>query len=64
LSEFEIIREKRVSKAAIPFFWGDGAKGELTCSIAAATMRIADHTGMSDAFRGTGAASALVKSQM
>ena len=39
----------------------DGAEAELTYSITSPTMVIADHTGVPDAFRGTGAGRALVE---
>ncbi|MGY9050168.1 MAG: GNAT family N-acetyltransferase, partial [Rhodobacterales bacterium] len=39
----------------------DGSEAELTYSIASATLVIADHTGVPDAFRGTGAGLALVQ---
>lgn len=39
----------------------DGAEAELTYSIASPSLIIADHTGVPDAFRGTGAGRALVE---
>ena len=39
----------------------DGAEAELTYSITTPTLIIADHTGVPDAFRGTGAGRALVE---
>lgn len=39
----------------------DGEEAELTFSIASATLVIADHTGVPDSFRGTGAGKALVE---
>ncbi len=36
-----------------------GLEAELTYSITSATLIIADHTGVPDAFRGTGAGNAL-----
>jgi hypothetical protein len=39
----------------------EGAEAELTYSIVSATLVIADHTGVPDAFRGTGAGLALVE---
>ncbi len=39
----------------------DGAEAELTYSITTPTLIIADHTGVPDAFRGTGAGKALVE---
>ena len=38
----------------------DGAEAELTFSITSPTLVIADHTGVPDSFRGTGAGKALV----
>jgi len=38
----------------------DGAEAELTYSVTTPTLRIADHTFVPDAFRGTGAGLALV----
>ncbi|MFN7053701.1 MAG: GNAT family N-acetyltransferase, partial [Gemmobacter sp.] len=38
----------------------NGAEAELTYSITSPTLIIADHTGVPDAFRGTGAGLALV----
>lgn len=37
----------------------DGAEAELTYSVASPVLIIADHTGVPDAFRGTGAGKAL-----
>lgn len=37
----------------------DGAEAELTYSITSPTLIIADHTGVPDSFRGTGAGKAL-----
>lgn len=39
----------------------DGAEAELTYSITSPTLVIADHTGVPDSFRGTGAGLALVQ---
>jgi Predicted acetyltransferase len=39
----------------------DGEEAELTYSITTPTLIIADHTGVPDAFRGTGAGLALVQ---
>lgn len=39
----------------------EGAEAELTFSIASPRLRIADHTGVPDALRGTGAGLALVE---
>lgn len=37
----------------------DGAEAELTYSIASPSLIVADHTGVPDSFRGTGAGNAL-----
>ena len=39
----------------------DGAEAELTYSVVSPTLIIADHTGVPDAFRGTGAGLAMVE---
>ncbi|ETX16100.1 acetyltransferase [Roseivivax halodurans JCM 10272] len=39
----------------------DGAEAELTYSVASPTLIIADHTGVPEALRGTGAGLALVE---
>ncbi len=39
----------------------DGEEAELTYSVSTPTLVIADHTGVPDAFRGTGAGLALVE---
>ncbi len=39
----------------------DGDEAELTFSIVSPTLIIADHTGVPDSFRGTGAGKALVE---
>ncbi|MBN8293194.1 N-acetyltransferase [Rhodobacter sp. NTK016B] len=39
----------------------DGEEAELTFSIVSPTLIIADHTGVPDSFRGTGAGKALVE---
>ncbi|PWE27925.1 N-acetyltransferase [Pararhodobacter marinus] len=39
----------------------DGDEAELTFSIVSLTLIIADHTGVPDSFRGTGAGKALVE---
>ena len=38
----------------------DGEEAELTCRVASPTLVTADHTGVPDSFRGTGAGVALV----
>jgi predicted GNAT family acetyltransferase len=59
LAEFEIAREVDGSKGRY-VIRQDGAEAELTYSIASPTLVIADHTGVPDSFRGTGAGAALV----
>ena len=60
LSEFEITREDGETKGRY-VLRRDGAEAELTYSILSPQTRIADHTGVPDAMRGTGAGQALVK---
>ena len=60
MSEFEIAREIEGSRGRY-VIRKDGAEAELTYSIASPTLVIADHTGVPDAFRGTGAGRALVE---
>jgi uncharacterized protein len=59
LAEFDIAREVEGSKGRY-IIRQDGAEAELTYSIASPTLVIADHTGVPDSFRGTGAGVALV----
>jgi predicted GNAT family acetyltransferase len=59
LPEFDIAREVGGSKGRY-VIRKDGAEAELTYSIASPTLVIADHTGVPDSFRGTGAGAALV----
>ena len=59
MSEFGIVREVDGSRGRY-VIRRDGAEAELTYSIASPTLVIADHTGVPDAFRGTGAGAALV----
>lgn len=42
----------------------DGQEAELTYSVTSPTLVIADHTGVPDAFRGTGAGLALVQAMV
>ncbi|MEM9708064.1 MAG: GNAT family N-acetyltransferase [Pseudomonadota bacterium] len=58
MSEFEIEREVNGSKGRY-VIRKDGAVAELTYSILSPTLVIADHTGVPDALRGTGAGKAL-----
>ncbi|MEX0369497.1 MAG: GNAT family N-acetyltransferase [Tateyamaria sp.] len=60
MSEFEITREENGSKGRYVLV-RDGAEAELTFSILSPQTRIADHTGVPDAMRGSGAGQALVK---
>ncbi|WP_299655131.1 GNAT family N-acetyltransferase [uncultured Tateyamaria sp.] len=60
MSEFEITREDGETKGRYVLIH-DGAEAELTYSILSPQTRIADHTGVPDAMRGTGAGQALVK---
>ncbi len=59
MSEFGITREETASKGRYVLVH-DGHEAELTYSILSPQMRIADHTGVPDALRGTGAGVALV----
>ena len=60
MAEFEIAREVTGSKGRY-VIRKDGAEAELTYSITSPTLVIADHTGVPDAFRGSGAGLALVE---
>ncbi|MEL7262016.1 MAG: GNAT family N-acetyltransferase [Pseudomonadota bacterium] len=60
MSEFEITREDGETKGR-DVLRRDGAEAELTYSILSPQTRIADHTGVPDGMRGTGAGQALVK---
>ena len=57
--DVQIIRETTGSKGRY-VIRQNGAEAELTYSITSPTLIIADHTGVPDAFRGTGAGLALV----
>ncbi len=59
MAEFDIVREVAGSKGRY-VIRKDGAEAELTYSITSPTLVIADHTGVPDSFRGTGAGAALV----
>ena len=59
MSEFEILREVDGSKGRY-VIRKDGIEAELTYSILSPQTVIADHTGVPDAMRGTGAGRALV----
>ena len=59
MPEFDIAREVEGSKGRY-VIRKDGAEAELTYSIASPALVIADHTGVPDSFRGSGAGAALV----
>lgn len=59
MSDPEIIREDSVSKGRY-LLRQNGTEAELTFSVASPSLIIADHTGVPDALRGTGAGAALV----
>jgi uncharacterized protein len=60
LSEHEVSREQGPTKGRF-VIRKDGDEAELTYSVTTPTLVIADHTGVPDAFRGTGAGRALVE---
>jgi len=60
LSEFDITREVEGSRGRYVIRQA-GAEAELTYSVTSPTLVIADHTGVPDALRGTGAGQALVE---
>ena len=60
MSELEITRDVDGAKGRY-VIRKDGEEAELTYSIASPTLIIADHTGVPDSFRGTGAGLALVE---
>ena len=59
MSDPEIIREDSGSKGRY-LLRQNGTEAELTFSVASPSLIIADHTGVPDALRGTGAGAALV----
>ncbi|MFP7673778.1 GNAT family N-acetyltransferase [Marivita sp. S0852] len=59
MSKFNITREEDGTRGRY-IIQLDEVEAELTYSIASPTMRIADHTGVPEALRGTGAGLALV----
>ncbi len=59
MAEFAIEREEDDKRGRF-FLIQDGHEAELTFSILSPSTRIADHTGVPDALRGTGAGGALV----
>lgn len=59
-TDFAIQKETTASRGRF-FISKDGEEAELTFSIASPVLLIADHTGVPDSFRGTGAGKALVE---
>ena len=59
MTDFDIAREVSGAKGRY-VIRTNGEEAELTYSIASPTLIIADHTGVPDSFRGTGAGLALV----
>lgn len=60
MASFEITREQDGSKGRY-VLRHDGHEAELTYSVMSPTMVIADHTGVPEGLRGTGAGLALVE---
>jgi uncharacterized protein len=60
LTEHVVSREHGATKGRF-VIRKDGEEAELTYSITTPTLIIADHTGVPDSFRGTGAGLALVE---
>lgn len=60
MPESEIAREVEGSRGRY-VLRRDGAEAELTYSIASPVLIVADHTGVPDAMRGSGAGQALVE---
>ena len=60
MSDGDILREGGESRGRY-VLRRDGAEAELTYSVASPTLIIADHTGVPEAMRGTGAGRALVE---
>lgn len=60
MTEWTITREHGASKGRY-VLRGNGAEAELTYSIASPHLIIADHTGVPEALRGTGAGLALAQ---
>jgi uncharacterized protein len=63
LSEHLVTREHGATKGRFVIRKGD-EEAELTYSITTAQLIIADHTGVPDSFRGTGAGLALVEAMV
>ncbi len=62
MSDHVVLRELREDGAKGRYvIRRDGAEAELTYSVVSPTLIIADHTGVPDAFRGTGAGLAMVE---
>ncbi len=59
MADFEIEKELHGSKGRY-VIRRNGEEAELTWSVTSPTLIIADHTGVPDSFRGTGAGLALV----
>lgn len=60
MADHDVIHEPHGSKGRY-VIRKDGEEAELTYSITTPTLIIADHTGVPDSFRGTGAGLALVE---
>ena len=59
MAQFDITREMHGSKGRY-VIRQNGEEAEVTFSVTSPTLIIADHTGVPDSFRGTGAGLALV----
>lgn len=60
MADHIVTREHRATKGRFVIRHG-GEEAELTYSVTTPTLIIADHTGVPDSFRGTGAGLALVE---
>ncbi len=60
MADFEIIRESNAGHGRFVIF-KDGEEAELTFTLRGPGVVSADHTGVPDSFRGTGAGKALVE---
>lgn len=60
MADFEIIRESNAGQGRFVIF-KDGEEAELTFTLRGPGVVSADHTGVPDSFRGTGAGKALVE---
>lgn len=63
MSDYAVTREHGATKGCF-VIRRDGEEAELTYSVTTPTLIIADHTGVPDSFRGTGAGLALVESMV